>query len=57
MSGTEKDEPHNDFLEEVQIGTDCIHRHADVIVTFDSRTGATSLLQFCFAENYKFTSI
>lgn len=55
MSGTEKDEPHNDFLEKVQIGTDCIHRHADVIVTFDSRTGGTSLSQFCFAENYKFT--
>lgn len=35
----EKDEPYNDFLEEVKIGTECIHRHADVIVSFDSRTG------------------
>lgn len=35
----EKDEPYNDFLEEVKIGTTCIHRYADVIVSFDSRTG------------------
>ena len=55
MSGTEKDEPHNDFLEEVYIGTNCIHCHADVIVSFDSRTGGTSLSRFRFAENYKIT--
>ena len=55
MSGTEKDEPFNDFLEEVYIGTNCINRTADVIVSFDSRTGGTSLSWFRFAENYKFT--
>jgi len=55
MSGTEKEEPYNDFQEKVKIGTECIHRHADVIVSFDSRTGGTSLSQFRFAENDKFT--
>jgi len=57
MSGTGKDEPYNDFLEEVYIGTDCIHRHADVIVFFDSRTGGKSLPRFRFAEDYKITEI
>lgn len=51
----EKDEPYNDFLEEVKIGTACVHNSADVILSFDSRTGGTSLSQFRFAENYKFT--
>lgn len=53
----EQDEPRDDFLEEVSIGTDLIHWNADVVVTFDSRTGGTTRSQFCFVENYKFTYI
>lgn len=39
MSGTEKDEPYNDVIEEVYIGTNYCGHRLDVIVTFDSRTG------------------
>ena len=56
MSGAEKDEPYNDFIEEVYIGTNYCGRHRlDVIVTFHSRTGGRSRSRYCFAENYKFT--
>ena len=55
MLGTEKDEPYNDFIEEVYIGTNYCGHRLDAIVTFDSRTGGRAQSQFCFAENYKFT--
>lgn len=57
MSRMEQDEPRNDFLEEVSIGTEVIHCNADVVVIFDSRTGGTTRSRLCSVENYKFTYI
>lgn len=55
MTGVQKDEPYNEFVEEVHIGTSC--KNAEVILTFDSRTGGASLSQFCFVEDFTFTYI
>lgn len=46
----EQDEPYNDFLEEVSIGTRFKHWNADVVVTFDSRTGVFSAEKGCIVE-------
>lgn len=55
MSGAQRDEPDNEFIEEVLIGTTC--QSAAVKLTFDSRTGSTSPSQFCFVEYFTFTYI
>lgn len=37
MTGVQKDDPYNEFVEEVRIGTTC--RSAAVTLIFDSRSG------------------
>lgn len=52
MTGVEKDDPYNDFVEEVHIGTSC--QHAAVKLVFHSRSGGASPSQFCFVEYFTF---
>ena len=55
MTGVQKDEPYNEFTEEVNIGTTCASVAVKLI--FNSQTGSRSPLQFGFVEHFTFTYI
>ena len=43
LSAMEQDEPNNDHLEEVEIGTYFLNRNPNVVLSYDSRSGGTSV--------------
>ena len=55
MTGVQKDDPYNEFTEEVNIGTTCASVAVKLIL--DSRSGSTSPSQFGVVEFFTFAYI